>query len=579
MNLRFSMATNSNFAKEVTMRTFLLAIAFTFLGSSTLFGQWSPDPAVNTPICTAASAQNDAVVISDGAGGIITAWYDTRNSSTPNIHAQRINGAGQIQWSSNGIPIAPIAAFQSIPAMISDGRGGAIIGWGDFRNGGDIYAQRINPSGVSQWGATGAVVCAATGVQSGVKIVSDGVGGAILVWPDQRAGSSDPNLYAQRIDSLGVPLWTADGEVVCAAPSTQSDIQFISDGANGAIVAWKDFRNGISNTDIFAQRVNGSGVVQWTANGVAICTANNFQIEPQLCSDGSGGAIITWQDKRGIVYDIYAQRVNSSGTPQWTIDGIAVCNASSDQSHPAIVADSAGTAIIAWGDNRTTANRADVYAQRINLSGTALWATNGIVISGGPGSQGAPFIASDGLGGVMFTWEDSRATDIGNSDVYAQRVSSSGATQWTTNGVPVSTAPRTQLFSRFIANGSGGAIVVWEDRRIDDTNGDIYAAHVNANGTLTSVRESLPAAFTLEQNYPNPFNPSTTIQFSIAHAGSTSLRVFNILGQEIATLVNENLTAGSYEATFDVKNIASGVYLYELQTTGFTQTKKMLLTK
>ena len=70
---------------------------------------------------------------------------------------------------------------------------------------------------------------------------------------------------------------------------------------------------------------------QWTADGVALCTAANDQINPQIVSDGSGGAIITWQDYRGGNYDIYAQRVNASGAVQWTADGVAVCTAAYDQ--------------------------------------------------------------------------------------------------------------------------------------------------------------------------------------------------------------------------------------------------------
>jgi len=80
----------------------------------------------------------------------------------------------------------------------------------------------------------------------------------------------------------------------------------VSDGASGAIVAWY----GAPGSDIFAQRVNGAGVPQWAANGVTLCSAANSQLSPVLVSDGGGGAIATWFDLRsGTNYDIYAQRV------------------------------------------------------------------------------------------------------------------------------------------------------------------------------------------------------------------------------------------------------------------------------
>ena len=102
---------------------------------------------------------------------------------------------------------------------------------------------------------------------------------------------------------------------------------------------------------------------------------------------------------------------------------------------------------------------------------------------------------------------------------------------------------------------------------------------------ITDVKEeTLPGEFALQQNYPNPFNPSTTIRYSIPgnvvetlHA--TSLRVFDILGSEVATLVNENKSAGNYEAKFDVAQLTSWVYFYKISSGSFTSTKKMILLK
>jgi len=89
----------------------------------------------------------------------------------------------------------------------------------------------------------------------------------------------------------------------------------------------------------------------------------------------------------------------------------------------------------------------------------------------------------------------------------------------------------------------------------------------------------LPVNFSLSQNYPNPFNPATTIKYSIPVTMSpvtVSLKVFNLLGQEVATLVNKEQPAGNYEVKFDASNLASGVYLYQLKAGSFTQTKKMV---
>jgi hypothetical protein len=87
------------------------------------------------------------------------------------------------------------------------------------------------------------------------------------------------------------------------------------------------------------------------------------------------------------------------------------------------------------------------------------------------------------------------------------------------------------------------------------------------------------AEFALEQNYPNPFNPTTKINYSIKEKGNVELKIFDLLGSEIATLVNEEKTPGNYEVFFDASNLSSGVYLYTIKAGSFVQTRKMLLMK
>jgi hypothetical protein len=94
-----------------------------------------------------------------------------------------------------------------------------------------------------------------------------------------------------------------------------------------------------------------------------------------------------------------------------------------------------------------------------------------------------------------------------------------------------------------------------------------------------AVELSQPADYFLSQNYPNPFNPSTTISYAIAEDIDVTLKVFDVLGNEVATLINENQPAGNYDITFDAANLSSGVYYYTLQAGEFTSTKKLMLMK
>jgi hypothetical protein len=103
-----------------------------------------------------------------------------------------------------------------------------------------------------------------------------------------------------------------------------------------------------------------------------------------------------------------------------------------------------------------------------------------------------------------------------------------------------------------------------------------YSLPVGINATSG---DQIPEKFTLMQNYPNPFNPSTTITFSIPKNSQTSLKIFDVLGREVRTLVNEKLSAGSYNVSINASDLTSGVYFYSLRSGNFTETKKMMLLK
>lgn len=98
------------------------------------------------------------------------------------------------------------------------------------------------------------------------------------------------------------------------------------------------------------------------------------------------------------------------------------------------------------------------------------------------------------------------------------------------------------------------------------------------NSVVVGVEEEMqPQTFSLEQNYPNPFNPNTKIKFNLASNEFTTLKVYDVIGKEIATLVNNQMEAGQYEVTFDASNLPSGVYIYSLNAGNFKETRKMIL--
>jgi hypothetical protein len=101
----------------------------------------------------------------------------------------------------------------------------------------------------------------------------------------------------------------------------------------------------------------------------------------------------------------------------------------------------------------------------------------------------------------------------------------------------------------------------------------------NETPSAVETVESLPSSFSLKQNYPNPFNPATTIEFSLSKSTLTTLRVYNVLGQEVAELINNEINAGTHRVNFNASNLPSGVYFYKLESDNNSQVKKMLLLK
>ena len=408
-------------------RISITVLVLVLLLSNNLYSQWSTDPTVNNPISTLISEQGSPAITTDGNDGAIIVWEDWRNGGNENhdVYAQRISSAGTVLWTIDGVPVCTEANTISNPTVISDGVGGAIIVWVDMRNNAttnyDIYAQRINSSGTILWATDGVVVCTEASSQYNPAIASDGSGGAIITWWDLRNGVFNADIYAQRINDDGSVAWTTDGVAVCTESTEQRYPTIQSDGNNGAIISWHDY----TNNDIYAQRVNASGTTLWAAAGVEVCTQANTQFNPAMASDGNGGAIVSWWDNRNGNWDIFAQRIHSDGSSVWLSNGVAVCSQANDRQNPTMTSDGIGGAIVAWVDGRNGSGGgySDIYAQRINSSGTIQWGTDA-EISTNFAAQYLPVITNAGSGSAIVSWYDYRNN---NNDIYAARALSDGA--------------------------------------------------------------------------------------------------------------------------------------------------------
>lgn len=516
----------------------------------------------NTALCTASGDQAFPMNIPDGQGGSIIVWQDSRNGHV-DIYAQRVDPDGSVEWSMNGLPVCTASQDQRAPELIPDGQGGAIIVWMDSRGVADydIYVQRVSSEGVILWIPQGVLVCNAAADQSYPQLIPDGQGGAIIAWYDSRSGNND--IYAQWLSASGFAQWAANGVAVCTAVNGQENPQLVTDGLGGAFITWQDSRSGDSN--IYMQRINTNGTSQWSMNGVAVCLALGTQMNPELVPDGQGGALIVWEDIRSGNFDVYVQRVSANGLMHWSTDGVPICSESNHQRIPKLVPDGQGGAIISWQDYRD--GNYDIYAQRVNSGGYALWLQNGVGVSKEIDSQGYHQLVPDGQGGAIIVWSGSRYLF---DDIYTQRVNENGMPLWSRGGIVVCSAPSNQgsvqitIDNRWLsgnqqaqspeqantANEFKGVIVVWQDQR--NGNYDIFAQAINEDGKEFVERHAL-----------DPRWGNETTNTAVCAAGWFAEQSQLVPdGQGGAIIVWSDYRDGSYSVIYAQRVSASGAALW-----------------
>jgi hypothetical protein len=248
----------------------------------------------------------------DGRGGALVAWIKSHDlyidyfcSEPPiccywmkrDIFAQRIDASGNLLW---GMTPVTVCADDRDPQDLSiavDSSGAAYIAWCDEKPYGassHIYAQKLDVSGNTLWGANGVIVAPPSTWQTSPKIAAGGDGGAIITWLD--------NIYAtvnyyreciQRIDSLGSKLWASGGILLTNSTSRKIGAGILPSGPGGSIIAWTDNASGVPT--LFAQRLDAAGTPLWQSNGLMISDGVNTCANPCMALDGENGAVLAWE--------------------------------------------------------------------------------------------------------------------------------------------------------------------------------------------------------------------------------------------------------------------------------------------
>ena len=378
-------------------------------------------------------------------------------AATVSVSAGAGAGENVLVWTPAGVPVATAPEAELPYATVSDGAGGVFAAWQHRLPPGKhaapgIYVQRLDGSGVAQWPAGGVSLCSAGGDQDYPLMVADGAGGVLVVYYD----ASAERLSAQRLSGDGELLWGDCGVPVTSVPGGlySSGYVLASDGAGGAIVAWlpEVAPKGKQFSMLYGQRLDAAGAPLWGDSGVPLATTPSYRYELSILGDGAGGATLVWQE--GLI-------------------------------------------------DKENGLDSHVYAQRVDATGAALWAEDGLLVSTTPGGYGwwmmdlGTGLVSDGAGGIIVVWTSQETPVKGAKDeypqVYAQRLNAAGGQPWGAAGVSVfpaalggSVEPRVvaDRSVRSATDGAWGAVIaaVRPDATWETTG--IYAQRLDPSGAL-----------------------------------------------------------------------------------------------
>ena len=437
---------------------------------------------------------------------------------------------------------------------------------GDIQNHYDLTAQLVSRSG----SLTGPrISLGATG--SGLIAAFDGIN-YLVVWTDSfpRFAGGDTNgigdVYGQFVSTSGNLVGTTFTFV------TDVNRKF---GQGRGSLTFQDttylltyLKGGVHIDHLYGQRISRSG----NLIGSPIQISSGYARECAIAFDGTN-YLMAWckVDQPAVDKDIYGQFISTSGAlvgVNFLIDGSPYAN-----DNPVTMTFDGSRYCVAFHEQAAdSTGRWNLYARFVSPSGAI---AERFMICDSTKSPAYATAAFDGTH-YLITWMES----VGSVRVRGRF--------FTASGVPIDTAFTVfdMLEGKFPVGGVGGFVdghYLLGATRLDANfaNGDVYGMFLPAStaGVEKDERGVTPQAFVLSQNYPNPFNPSSTIRYGLPHSAFVTLTIYNVLGQQVAELVNEQQQAGYHNAEFHGDGLASGVYFYRLQAGDFVASKKLILLK
>jgi hypothetical protein len=256
----------------------------------------------------------------------------------------------------------------------------------------------------------------------------------MIVWTDERDGATNLSIDAQKLDSDGTALWgSSDIRINQNVDSyIQEEADVAVDSNANAIVVWRDFRDKSgADENIYGQKLNPAGAPQWGSSDKKVNQINDDydQLRPAIDVDSDDNVIVVWQDERddGTNDDIYAQKLNSTGIAQWGVTDKLVNQDSTavERTYTQIAIDSSGNSYITWTDERNGATNRSIYAQKLDSSGTYQWGSSDVRVNQDTTAaidREYSSVHVDNDGCVIIAWDDEREVAGDSDDSYAQKL-------------------------------------------------------------------------------------------------------------------------------------------------------------
>ncbi|OGF27155.1 hypothetical protein A2331_00170 [Candidatus Falkowbacteria bacterium RIFOXYB2_FULL_34_18] len=317
----------------------------------------------------------------DAAGFMYVVWQDYCCSADSKIHAQKYDTDGNAQWPNSGAPVDEIVGTANntvLPDIQVDNYGNLYLAWNDDSVGNkESYLISLNSAdGSDRWGGEKKINTTWNSDKSDPRITlleKSGAATTSIVWVDNK--NTDLDLFLHFYEQNGNPASTLPVRVNTNAVgdgSAQSEPSIISDNDDNTYIFWTDERNG--DKDVYAAKISKSGNFLWSPDNKKINTdpGSANQYSPDTARDSSGYFYIVWTDERNGDKDIYAQKYDTDGNPEWADDlEISHDTDSANQEEPAIAIDATDNIYVVWTDERN--GDKDIYAQKYDTDGNNLW--------------------------------------------------------------------------------------------------------------------------------------------------------------------------------------------------------------